>query len=142
VTVDLLSRAMRDKDALPLTEWAHARYILHMRGRSYSASLKLQMLLGAPVVAVASPCQEFYYPALVPGKHYVPLPTPLRVETAGPALDEIMGGDAKAEANARRIGVRGREFVRDELAMGVVDCYWAGALIRYGGRYAQLAAVW
>jgi Glycosyl transferase family 90 len=140
VTLDLAAAAAIDKHAVPLKEWANNRYIMHLRGRSYSASLKLQMLLSSPVIAVLSPCQEFYYGALVPGKHFVQLPTPLVAATSKPVLDAVMDGP-EAEANAQRIGVAGRIFVRDELSKEVVDCYWAAALIRYGRRYAELQAV-
>jgi Glycosyl transferase family 90 len=140
VTFDVAAAAATDKHAVPLKEWASSRYIMHLRGRSYSASLKLQMLLSSPVIAVLSPCEEFYYGALVPGKHFVQLPTPLALATSKPVLDAVMDGPA-AEANAQRIGAAGRIFVRDELSKEVVDCYWAAALIRYGRRYAELQAV-
>jgi Glycosyl transferase family 90 len=124
---------------LPLTQWARRRYILHLRGVSYSASLKLQLMLGSPVVAVMSKCQEFYHPALESQQHFVRLPTPVNFATAKPELDAIMESPGW-EGAAERIGTAGREFVKQELGTEAVDCYWAAVLIRYGQLYTRLKA--
>jgi Glycosyl transferase family 90 len=129
-----------EKDVLPLAAWARVRYILHLRGRAYSASLKLQLLLGSPVIAVLSKCREFYYPALEPQRHFVHLPAPLNFRSAKPLLDEVMEGPGH-EAAAVTIGEAGREFVLRELSASALDCYWAAALVRYGKLYARLAAL-
>jgi Glycosyl transferase family 90 len=126
-----------EKDMLPLKKWARSRYILHMRGRAYSASLKLQLLLGSPVIAVLSKCREFYYPALKPQKYFVNLPVPLNFWRAKPLLDEIMDGRC-AEKEAMRIGEAGRDFVLRELSAEALDCYWATVLVRYGRLYAKV----
>ena len=199
VTLDARHARVVDENSplLPLSEWARSKYILHLRGRAYSASLKLQMLLGSPVVGVLSKCashltlywqriawfacnpktagdvqssvtllvtmcveqhveqhvggsavifaqqlqicrcQEFWYPALHPGRHFVPLDMPLNFTTARPALDAIMGGPRR-QAHAAKVGKLGRQFVMDELAPEALDCYWATVLVRYGKLYARL----
>jgi Glycosyl transferase family 90 len=137
VTLDAEHRGKGAANSLPLAQWARSRYVLHLRGRSYSASLKLQMLLGSPVVAVLSNCHEFYYPALEPQKHLVLLPVPLSVKTARPLLDAIMRGP-QAPARAQRMARVGRNFAMSELGPEALDCYWASALIRYGKMYARL----
>ena len=50
------------------------RYLIHTQGATYSAGLRYTLACGSVVFIFENKYQEFYYPALEPGVHYVSLP--------------------------------------------------------------------
>ena len=50
------------------------RYLIHTQGYSYSAALRYKLACGSVVFLFENWNQEFYYPALQPGVHYISLP--------------------------------------------------------------------
>ena len=131
-----------DSKTMSREDQCGSRYLLHLRGTTYSASLRYQLLCGSPVAAVLGDengeCREFFLPALEDGKHLVKLPPSAHAKAN--VLLNLTSSSPAALARAARIGVDGQRFVLEELADDVLDCFWARALIRYGKRVAQLRA--
>jgi len=122
-------------------ELCGAAYLLHLRGTTYSASLRYQLLCGSPVAALlgdeTGECAEWFHPALADGRHFVKLPPDVRGQAA--ALLNLTSQLPAALSRAARIGAAGQHFVQEGLSDDVVDCYWARALVRYGRRAASLS---
>ena len=126
-------------DPVPLEDWAQHKFVLHLRGFSYSASLKYQLLTGSPVFAMLGDYEEFYHPALVSSKHLFKLKEPLVKEDVAAAARQVMARTSEAEARAVEMGGQGSAFVQRELAKGTIDCYWARAMVRMARRSKQLS---
>jgi Glycosyl transferase family 90 len=125
---------------VPAREWARYKYILFIRGTTYSASLRYMLLTGSPIIGIVGEYTEFYARALKDGEHWLVLPEPLDQQTAAPVLDRLMArdGGSAAAALAERLGSAGRAWVERELTPKMVSCYWARVVVRYAKRYAAI----
>ena len=127
----------------------NARYLLHLRGTTYSASFRYQLLCGSPVAAElgdpekeSGECSEFFQPALSDGRHFVKIHLhdgdDAAAASGAAAFAAAAAADAKAAATllnltsssaeamrrAARIGAKGQRFAREELTDDALDCYW------------------
>ncbi|XP_033647466.1 protein O-glucosyltransferase 1-like [Asterias rubens] len=101
------------------------KYLFNFRGVAASFRLKHLFLCESLVFHVGDEWLEFFYPALKPWVHYIPVSKDLK-ETRN--LIEF----AKANDQvARDIAKRGRDFIWNNLRMEDISCYWRKLLKEY-----------
>ena len=110
----------------PMTAQCRAKYLLHVDGNAYSASLKYKLACGSLVIALRSWYHEWFYPGLEEGKHYVVVDSWAQFN----ATLRRFRGDA-GDAQARRIAAQGMKFARQQLVPSARNCYWYHALRHY-----------
>lgn len=116
-------------DEVRLEEHCRWRYLLNSRGVAASFRLRHLFLCGSLVLHVVGgggdEWREFFYDALRPWYHYVPLREDLS------DLDETLAFLRTNDETARRIAERGRRFVVRHLRSEDVQSYWQDLLERY-----------
>jgi protein glucosyltransferase len=112
-------------EPVPPRDHCAYRYLLNVDGISSTHRLCMMMACGGLVLYVRPGWTEFYYPKLVPWKHYVPLP--LDTGEGQRTLDFLMKDDALAQ----RIARQGREFIERHLTLDDVRQYWLDVLREY-----------
>lgn len=103
------------------------KYLFNFRGVAASFRFKHLFLCGSLVFHVGDEWLEFFYPALRPWVHYVPV-------RADPSAEELRSLIEFFRANddlARAIAQRGFEHVWQHLDLATVECYWRRLLRRY-----------
>lgn len=103
------------------------RYLFNYRGVAASFRLKHLFLCRSLVLHVGDQWQEFFYPALRPWIHYVPVSNKARE-------DEILGLLHFLEEHqdlARSIAETGANFINTHLTLEDVLCYWRMLLSKY-----------
>ncbi|KAF4518703.1 hypothetical protein B566_EDAN013722 [Ephemera danica] len=90
-----------------LEEHCKYRYLFNFRGVAASFRFKHLFLCGSLVIHVGSEWLEFFYPAMVPWVHYLPLPTSASQDK------------------------RGRRFILQHLREKDIEDYWLRLLRRY-----------
>ncbi|WP_221563882.1 glycosyl transferase family 90 [Alkalihalobacillus sp. TS-13] len=58
---------------IPIPDHAQYKYVIDIQGVGYSSRLKLLMQLKRPVFIVERDYHEFFFPFMVPFKHYIPV---------------------------------------------------------------------
>ncbi len=58
---------------IPMTDQTKYRYLIDIRGLTWTDRVKILLQLGRPVLLVDRPYKEWYFDWLVPMKHYVPV---------------------------------------------------------------------
>merc|ERR1712130_682511 len=94
------------------------RYLAHYPGYApHSSSLKRKLLCGSVVLSGVYDGEEWYYPLLEAGKHYV------KVENAWSDVAERLAELRAEPLRARRIAAKGRDFAMKYLTREATDCY-------------------
>ncbi|KAL8586490.1 Protein O-glucosyltransferase 1 [Nucella lapillus] len=101
------------------------KYQFNFRGVAASFRFKHLFLCSSLVFHIGDEWLEFFYPALRPWVHYVPVSKD--VSDARELLQFAMANDQVA----KEIAERGRQFIWDHLRMEDVSCYWEKLLKRY-----------
>ncbi|KAL0267206.1 UNVERIFIED_CONTAM: hypothetical protein PYX00_009548 [Menopon gallinae] len=104
------------------------KYLFNFRGVAASFRFKHLFLCGSLVIHVGDEWIEFFYPAMKPWVHYIPLPEKFTEHDVTTLIDFLRDNDALA----REIAERGQKFVSEHLRMKEVKCYWRRLLKRYG----------
>lgn len=102
------------------------RYLINFDGVAASFRLKNLLACGSTVLYVRPEWIEFFYYALVPWQHYVPLPHD--VAAADDTLRMLLANDVLS----RQIADNGRAFLEQHLTMRDVSSYWRKLLQEYG----------
>ena len=97
-----------------------------------SFRFKHLFLCGSLVLHVGREWNEFFYGALMPWLHYVPLPSGASEDQLEDLIEFVRS--SPGQAAARRVADRGRSFVEDHLRMEDVECYWRRLLHKYAKR--------
>ena len=124
-----------------LDEQCQHKVAIHTAGFSYSAGLKYKLACGSLVVHFDSPFTEFYEPALVDGVHVLRLPATEEgvdeTEFFEKSAPKIKGEVevAMQSVDVPAIAAAGQEFALTQLSEEGLNCYWYGALLRYGRLY-------
>ena len=139
---------VRHNNYIALPEQCRNRYLLHLDGNAYSASLKYKLACGSLVLVVRSPYEEFFYRGLVAGVHYVAVDAPdlwnANATKRAASLDEFVARlgatlrryrSAAGARRARAIAAQGQRFVLEQLTPGALSCYWYLALVHYARLY-------
>jgi len=122
---DTLGKAPAEEASLE----EHCKYkvLFNYRGVAASFRLKHLFLCRSLVVHVGDAWQEFFYPALKPWLHYVPLSTHANEE-------ELMGLLHFLQENqdiVRSIAETGADFISSHLRLEDISCYWSSLLRSY-----------
>ncbi|XP_071818025.1 protein O-glucosyltransferase 1-like [Apostichopus japonicus] len=112
-------------DPITLEEHCKYRYLFNFRGVAASFRFKHLFLCGSLVFHVGDQWLEFFYPALKPWVHYIPLPSSL--ENTKELIEFAMANQDISKAIAKR----GRDFVWNHLKLDEVECYWLKLLKDY-----------
>lgn len=101
------------------------KYLINLRGVAASFRLKHLFLCNSVVLNVESDMVEFFYHALRPWVHYVPI---------RPDLGDLLDKVAFLRQNdhiAKQIANRGFNFIKDNLTNDQVTAYWRHLLTSY-----------
>lgn len=101
------------------------KYLFNFRGVAASFRLKHLFLCDSVVFHVGDEWIEFFYPALKPWVHYIPVKKDLS------DARELIEFAQQNDEVVRKIAERGRQFIWDHLDMDDVTCYWHQLLKRY-----------
>jgi len=96
------------------------KYLFNYRGVAASFRLKHLFLCRSLVFHVGSDWQEFFYPALQPWLHYIPVPHNAGEEEIAHLLEFVR----EHQGVAKDIAEAGAKFVEEQLKMEDVLCYW------------------
>ncbi|XP_040382778.1 O-glucosyltransferase rumi-like isoform X2 [Oryza brachyantha] len=103
------------------------RYKIYVQGRSWSVSRKYILACDSPVLAVATPYQDFFSRGLAAGTHY----WPIHPDKLCRDVRFAVGWGNAHTAQAQRMGLAGSAFTRDDMAMEYVYDYMLHVLRRY-----------
>jgi len=101
------------------------KYLFNYRGVAASFRLKHLFLCRSLVFHVGSDWLEFFYPAMKPWVHYIPVPSNAGEQEIFHLLEFVK----EHQDLAKGIADAGARFVEEQLKMEDVSCYW-GKLIR------------
>ncbi|XP_046840772.1 protein O-glucosyltransferase 1-like [Xenia sp. Carnegie-2017] len=101
------------------------KYLFNFRGVAASFRFKHLFLCGSLVFHVGDEWLEFFYPALKPWVHYIPVKSDL-----SDARDLIEFARANDDV-AHEIAKRGKKFIWNHLRMEDVSAYWKRLLKKY-----------
>jgi len=96
------------------------KYLFNYRGVAASFRLKHLFLCRSLVFHVGSDWLEFFYPALKPWVHYIPVPS----NAGEQEIFHILEFVKEHQDLAKGIADAGTKFVKDHLRMEDVTCYW------------------
>ena len=97
-----------------------------------SFRFKHLFLCGSLVIHVGDQWQEFFYPALKPWLHYVPLGNAPKAAAAGQQeIREVLQFARENDAVVQKIAARGSEFIAEHLKFKDISCYWKKLLKNY-----------
>ena len=101
------------------------RYLFNFRGVAASFRLKHLFLCNSLVFHVGDEWLEFFYDALKPWIHYIPVEPSLR--DARELIEFAVANDNVA----KQIAAAGRRFITEHLTMDDVACYWDQLIVEY-----------
>lgn len=110
-----------------LEEHCAYKYLFNFRGVAASFRFKHLFLCGSLVFHVGNEWQEFFYPAMRPWVHYVPV----SADPSAAELRSLIEFFAANDELAQEMAQRGFEHVWRHLRMETVECYWRRLLRRY-----------
>ncbi|XP_075146684.1 O-glucosyltransferase rumi-like [Haematobia irritans] len=103
------------------------KYLFNFRGVAASFRFKHLFLCQSLVFHVGDEWLEFFYPALKPWKHYVPLDkNPTEAD-----IRNVLEFFKKHDDLAEEIAQNGYDFIWNHLRMADVECYWRDLLSNY-----------
>lgn len=101
------------------------RYLFNFRGVAASFRFKHLFLCDSIVFHVGNEWLEFFYDALKPWVHYIPVRQDLS------DARELIEFAQENDSVVREIARRGREFIKQHLRMDDIYCYWRELIIEY-----------
>lgn len=114
-------------EVVPLEDHCQYKYLFNFRGVSASFRFKHLFLCGSLVIHVGSDWLEFFYPALKPWVHFVPVD-----ENASETnIIELLLFLKEHDSLAQEIAERGQKFISNNLRLKDVKCYWKMLLKQY-----------
>ncbi|XP_011211567.2 O-glucosyltransferase rumi [Bactrocera dorsalis] len=110
-----------------LEDHCRYKYLFNFRGVAASFRFKHLFLCNSLVFHVGEEWKEFFYFALKPWVHYVPLKSyPSEKE-----IENILNFFLEHDDLAREISERGSQFILNHLRMQDIECYWKSLLLSY-----------
>lgn len=101
------------------------KYLFNFRGVAASFRFKHLFLCDSVVFHVGSAWLEFFYPAMKPWVHYIPVKEDLS------DVRDLLEFAKENDDVVHEIAKRGRQFIWDHLRMEDVTCYWETLLKKY-----------
>ncbi|XP_067134035.1 protein O-glucosyltransferase 1-like [Centruroides vittatus] len=108
-----------------LEDHCQYKYLFNFRGVAASFRLKHLFLCKSLVFHVGYEWLEFFYPALKPWVHYIPVNKDLH------NVKELLDFAKENDVEMKKIAERGYNFIWDHLQMEDVSCYWYELLKQY-----------
>lgn len=105
--------------------YVKSRFLFNFRGVAASFRLKHLFLCDSLVFHVGNDWLEFFYTALKPWVHYVPVRQDLR------DARELIEFALENDSVVREIARRGRNFIKQHLRMDDIYCYWTELIVEY-----------
>ncbi|XP_037947704.1 O-glucosyltransferase rumi-like [Teleopsis dalmanni] len=103
------------------------KYLFNFRGVAASFRLKHLFLCKSLVLHVGDEWNEFFYFALKPWVHYVPV----KSYASEQEIENLLNYFQENDDIAQQIAMRGYEFVKIHLRMEDIECYWKKLLTDY-----------
>nr|CAG4637073.1 EOG090X07KN [Ceriodaphnia reticulata] len=103
------------------------KYLFNYRGVAASFRFKHLFLCKSLVFHVGDEWIEFFYPALKPWVHYIPVPSSATQRD----LARLLRFARENDNLVSRIATRGHQLVWSHLKLSDVDCYWRYLLTEY-----------
>jgi len=115
---------------VPLEDHCQYKYLFNFRGVAASFRFKHLFLCNSLVFHVGPDDMdedwlEFFYPAMKPWVHYVP------VSTGMEEVEDLLTFFRANDDVAKKIAKRGRKFILDHLRMDDIKAYWRKLLTSY-----------
>ncbi|XP_076812633.1 protein O-glucosyltransferase 1-like isoform X2 [Clavelina lepadiformis] len=108
-----------------LVDHCKYKYLFNFRGVAASFRLKHLFLCNSLVFHVGDEWLEFFYPALKPWVHYIPVSDKLK------EVEELLLFAKENDDAVKQIASRGKKFIWNRLKMEDVSCYWSKLLKEY-----------
>lgn len=118
---------MNPAEEASLESHCNFKYLFNYRGVAASFRLKHLFLCRSLVFHVGSDWQEFFYPALKPWIHYIPV----RSEADEKEIYHLLEFVKEHPKISKKIAEAGAEFIEEHLTMDDVTCYWDKLLRGY-----------
>jgi protein glucosyltransferase len=115
---------MDPADEVILEDHCQFKYLFNFRGVAASFRHKHLFLCGSLVFHVGDDWYEFYYSAMEPWYHYIPVPADASVEE----LEDLISFSKKNPEISEEIAANGRNFIQNHLDMKAVENYWLAVL--------------
>ena len=115
---------------MTLEEHCHFKYLFNFRGVAASFRFKHLFLCGSLVLHVGSDWDEFFYSALKPWIHYIPVKSGATQDEIQDLMEFLKEHDDISE----KIAITGQNFVRNHLRMKDVENYWIELLTKYAAK--------
>ncbi|CAG5097649.1 Similar to CPIJ013394: O-glucosyltransferase rumi homolog (Culex quinquefasciatus) [Cotesia congregata] len=103
------------------------KYLFNYRGVAASFRHKHLFLCNSLVFHVGDEWTEFYYSAMKPWIHYIPVSK----DASKQELERLIKFARDNDEISRKIAQRGRDFIWKKLRMSTIDCYWKKLLQKY-----------
>ncbi|KAL4226109.1 Protein O-glucosyltransferase 1 [Mactra antiquata] len=110
---------------VPLVDHCDHKYLFNFRGVAASFRFKHLFLCDSVVFHVGEEWLEFFYPAMKPWVHYIPVKQDLS------DVKELLLFAQQNDDVVHDIAKRGRQFIWDHLRMEDISCYWLKLLKQY-----------
>lgn len=105
-------------EKLALADHCPYKYLFNFRGVAASFRFKHLFLCGSVVFHVGEDWQEFFYPAMKPWVHYIPVKQDLS------DVRDLLIFARENDDVVRKMADRGKDFIVKHLRMFHVSCYW------------------
>jgi protein glucosyltransferase len=110
-----------------LEDHCQFKYLFNFRGVAASFRHKHLFLCGSLVFHMGDEWNEFYYGALRPWFHFIPVPN----EASSSEIEDLISFSKRFPEISREIASNGRQFVEDHLTLKDVETYWEALLKSY-----------
>lgn len=114
-------------EVVTLEHHCQYKYLFNFRGVAASFRFKHLFLCGSLVIHVGNEWLEFFYPALQPWVHYIPLNENATEED----IIKLILFLQEHDEIAHKIAERGQKFITNHLSFKEVRCYWRTLLKNY-----------
>lgn len=112
---------------VPFEEHCQYKYLFNFRGVAASFRFKHILLCKSLVFHVGNNWLEFFYPALKPWIHYIPVEANANKDT----IKELLEFAQHHNDIAQEIAQNGYEMIWNHLRLKDVTCYWKKLLKKY-----------
>ena len=121
---------MKPAQEISLESHCQYKYLFNYRGVAASFRFKHLFLCRSLVFHVGDEWLEFFYPAMRPWIHYIPVPKDADMEE----LYNLIEFAKEHPDISKKIADSGATFIKEELTMRDVECYWRDLLRQYTER--------
>ena len=114
-------------EVVSLEHHCQYKYLFNFRGVAASFRFKHLFLCGSLVIHVGEEWLEFFYPAMKPWIHYVPLDE----NASEKDITDLIYFLKEHDDLVREIAEQGQKFIMNHLRFEEIKCYWRNLLRKY-----------